>query len=121
MGQISVQTWPLALLELEGSSGLGLAECQCLSKACVLSGQEHPALKMFSSDREDGDAAAPLPFFSLFITASPQGGPVLKGKMAQSHRDALWKGVSKPSTEIPQVGKLGGEKRVAFFFFKENC
>lgn len=44
---------------------------------------------------------------------------MLKGSMAQSHRDALWKGVSKLSTEVRQVGKLGGEKRVAFFFLKK--
>ena len=117
MGPISVQIWPLALLELEGSSGLGLAGCYCLSTACVLSGQEHPALKMFSSDREDGDATAPLPsFFSLFITASPQGGPVLKGNMAQSHRNALWKGVSKQH-KSPTSREIGRREKGGFLIF----
>lgn len=30
---------------------------------------------------------------SLFMTSSPQGGPVQKGNLAQFHRDVPWKGL----------------------------
>ena len=119
MGQISVQTWPFAL-KLKGSSGFGLARGYFLATACARSGQEHPAFKIFGRGRKEGDAVAPLPFsLSLFITSSPQGGPVLKGNLAQSHGDGLWKGVPllRHQTEHRKPDKSGDweERRGGLF------
>lgn len=62
----------------------------------MLPGQEYPACKQRSRGREEGDAAAPLPSCppSPFMTSSPQGGPVLKGNLAQFHRNVPWKEVA---------------------------